>query len=315
MRRAALLIAACGCAQALGAGAARADESTAQAAAPAAAGATAGLDQWMVALSGGVTRPDGGVAAPFAQAGLTRRLGQGYVRLAGTAYRSAQAQVSPYPPSTYRVASLAGGGTFDGWIVELQGTLGRQRQSRVAGQPGPARVRAALPTTTLFGLSGSVGRNLALHQGWLLTPTLSAGLVQSRLATGGSGATQAMPAWSGALHLRLDRTIKGPFERSVGAFVSGRWTSNAAVSLQPMGPGGVAGGGEGAGPGGVGTGGSVGPGVGLVASRVPDTWVELGVAANIGLSRHLWLDAFATRSLGQVAGQSSAVGLGLRRTF
>jgi hypothetical protein len=120
-----------------------------------------------------------------------------------------------------------------------------------------------------------------------------------------------MPAWSGAAHLRLDRRIGGPFERSVGAFVSARWTSNAAVSLQPNGGTGGAGGEM---PGGGGAGGA-GPGPALVASRVPDGWVELGVVANIGLSRRLWLDTFVTRSLGQVAGQSTAVGLGLRRTF
>ncbi|MFC3671693.1 hypothetical protein [Novosphingobium pokkalii] len=313
--RATLGLAAWGCVVALGGGSpARAADDAAPAARQADPSAGGTVDQWMAGLSAGVTRPDGGAAAPFGEARLTRRLGRGYVRAAITAYRSATTSHSPYPPSTYHVASVAGGGTFDGWIVEGQATLGRQRQGSASHAPAFAQGRnaaGAAPATTLFGFAGSVGRTLPLHGGWFLTPTLAAGYVQSRLALNQSGATQAMPAWSGAAHLRLDRRIGGPFERSVGAFVSARWTSNAAVSLQPNGGTGGAGGEM---PGGGGAGGA-GPGPALVASRVPDGWVELGVVANIGLSRRMWLDTFVTRSLGQVAGQSTAVGLGLRRTF
>ena len=198
MMRATLGLAAWGCVVALGGGSpARAADDAAPAARQADPSAGGTVDQWMAGLSAGVTRPDGGAAAPFGEARLTRRLGRGYVRAAITAYRSATTSHSPYPPSTYHVASVAGGGTFDGWIVERQATLGQQRRGSASHAPAFAQGRnaaGAAPATTLFGFAGSVGRTLPLHGGWFLTPTLAAGYVQSRLALNQSGATQAMPA-------------------------------------------------------------------------------------------------------------------------
>lgn len=316
---AAVLLAALG----LAAGTARADEPDSQAQTGDQPEASEPApDQWMATVSGGVTRPDGRSAAPFGQLGLTRRVGPGYVRLAATGYRSPQTDLSPASPTTYMIGNLAAGGTFGGWIVELQGSLGRQSYDRITAGSSRGTTTTASHATTLFGFGGTIGRSLALDPRWTLTPSLGAGFVQSRLAFEGqslngggrnAGGTVAVPAWSGSLHLRLDRKIAGPFERTVGAFVSGRWTSNAGASLQPWGMGGGPGGSMG--PGGVV--GAVGfaQGTTVSANTVADTWVEAGLAANLGLSRHLWLDAFATRSFAQVSGETTSVGLGLRRTF
>ncbi len=89
--------------------------------------ATAPADPtWIATLSAGVLARDGDAARPFGVAGLSRKLGRGYVRVAATGFETVVTQADVVLPSSFVLGSIGAGGVFGKWFVDGAASVGRQ---------------------------------------------------------------------------------------------------------------------------------------------------------------------------------------------
>lgn len=255
--------------------------------------AAATSPDWIATLTTGAIARDDDTARPYLVAGLSRRIGRGYVRVAATGFRSVVRQVDAVLPSTYTIASVGAGGTFGRWFVDGYASAGRQRYGGVTTPLGtrPSQVGRG---SGVHGVGLSGGRFVALTRRLYLTPSLS--LQYSANRTLRSSLTPFGPvdhetrerAWTGGGTVRLDRYFGRSGAHLAGLSVSRVQTTNGATALAAGGIGGT------------------------LTTSVADGWFVLGSSASVRVAPGIWIDGSATRTLAARAGDFATLSFGVR---
>lgn len=257
---------------------------------------------WTIAGSTGISSRDDGPDGTWQALSLTRRLGRGYLRGALMRYHGTLQQSDAALPSDYFVATLAGGGNFNGWVTDGWVSLGYQDYGRISTSDG---VRASTGATgsAYYATGADFGKVLGLGGNWYLTPTLAASYANGKLlrpAPTGSDFNDLEtdePAWSANATLRLDHAFGASKAHYAGLSVSRNWTSNAVSAVRTVtfddteGP------------------------TALDSKHYADGWFEVGATANMRLTPSLHVDIFATRGFGMLAGNTTSAGISLRKSF
>ncbi len=252
---------------------------------------------WIANLSTGVLARDGEAARPFLVGGLSRRVGRGYVRVSATDFHSVVRQIDAVLPSRFVIASIGGGGTFGKWFVDGSASAGRQRYGGVTTALG-TRSSEVGNGSGVYGAALNAGRFVAVMRRLYLTPSATiqySGNKTLRAVLGPTGPQDYLTserAWTGSASVRLDRFFGGSNQHLVGISISKVQTSNGAVVLA----GSAAGGGI----------------LNDSATSVADGWYVAGASSSVRVTKQLWLDGAATRTIGARSGDVNIVSLGLR---
>lgn len=265
-------------------------------------GSTTADDYWTGTLSAGLAKADGFDTGDFQSLALTRQHHGSYWRGTLSRYRNTVRQFGAQSVSNYLVATLGAGGNWAGWLIDGYASAGRQAYGTIRQTSGN-RSSNGPQGSAYYALGLSVARSVTPVRGWFLTPSLSGSYAHGRSLrpAPGNGADfdTAEPAWNGAGTVRLDHRISANRPSYLGAYAAARVTSNARSDLLPI-----------AGP----PSGRGGPPA-LQAVHVHDVWAELGVTAIVSLSDRLWIEGFASRTVGQVTADSSSGGIGFGVRF
>jgi len=259
---------------------------------------------WTLAASAGVSSRDDGPDGSWQTLALTRRLGRGYVRGSMMRYNGTLQQSDAALPSDYYVGTLGAGGNFDNWVVDGWMSYGRQRYGKISTASG-SRSSTGAKGSDYYAVGGDFGRVVPLGSRFYLTPTVAASFASGKLlrpAPTGSDQIDLEtdePTWSGNATMRMDYAFGAARSHYIGLSISRNWSSNgvSALRVRPSGDG-------------DGT-----PAFALDSKHYADGWSEIGTSANMKLGRNLYLDLFATRSFGALAGNVTAAGVGLRKSF
>lgn len=252
--------------------------------------------KWMLGASGGLMVRSADDTQPFVAAGISRKIGRGYVRLSGTTYRSTFRQVDAVLPSRFAIGSVSAGGTFGLWFVDGYASYGRQTYDGVKTPLG-IRERQVGSGSPVMGAGVSGGRFISLGHRWWLTATGGLQVSQNRalrqrLDTGRPVDYETREhAVTGSGTLRLDRYFGKSSQHIAGLSISRVQTSNGAVSISGR------------------------PGAATTPVSVPDGWAVIGASASFRMTPHLWLDSGVTRTIGAQAGNITVPVLGLRFGF
>lgn len=265
---------------------------------------------WVAGISGGYLDRHSGPNSPYATASLTRYAGKTYLRGGVTYYKSTLQQPDASLPSTFLIGSLGFGGNWDGWVVDVYGSVGRQKFGQVVTDLGP-RDSMAGSGSAYFAGGIRAGRIVRLNQVSTLAVTGSLQYLTTRslrhvISPSGPQDVQIPDqAFSGSAALRYDRSFgegnKHAFGLSLEHFESNNGSTVTVVTPATSGPTGPAP------PGAIST--------AIGAQRTPDRWEEASVSATFQLKKSLWLDLEAKRSFGAVAGDSVSSTAGLRWRF
>jgi hypothetical protein len=255
--------------------------------------------QWTAGVSAGISARDDGPDGSWGSLSLTRRIGRGYVRGSLMRYHGTLLQADVALPSDYTVGTIGAGGNFDNWVLDGWASYGRQDYGRISAAIG-SRSSTGAKNSPYWALGGDFGRVIPLGAGIYLTPTIAGSFANGRLlrpAPTGSGLTDLEtdePTWSGNAALRIDRAFGPAGIHYAGLSISRNWTSNgvSALRLQPS-----------------------AHGFELDSKHYADGWSEAGASASMRLTRNLYLDLFATRSVGMEAGNVTSGGITLRKAF
>ncbi|WP_160146766.1 hypothetical protein [Sphingomonas carotinifaciens] len=251
---------------------------------------------WIATLTSGVITRDGDTAQPYVVAGLSRKIGRGYLRAAVTGFRSVVRQVDAVLPSTYAIASLGAGGTFGSWFVDGYVSGGRQRYGGVTTPLG-TRASQIGQGSGVYGAALNGGRFVALSPRLYLTPSASLQFSTNRALR--SSLTSLGPvdyetserAWTGSATVRVDRYFGGANQHLAGLSVSRVQTTNGATLLAA---------------------GAMG---GTTTTSVADGWFVLGSSASVRVAPRLWIDGSATRTITTRSGNFAVLSLGVRLGF
>jgi hypothetical protein len=256
---------------------------------------------WVATASIGVSQRKGDAAQPYYAAGLSRRIGRGYVRAAVTSYRSVVRQADAVLPSRFTLGSVGFGGRFGQWFIDGYGSAGRQHYTGVTTALG-VRESQVGSGSAVWGAGLSGGRYIRLSGRLYLTPSAALqysankALRQTIGPMGPQDVETDQRALTGSATVRLDRYFGKDDRHLAGVSITRVQSTNGATALAS-----VAGG---------------GPGPPTVDLRsVPDGWFVAGLSASLRLSRQLWIDTVATRTFDARSGTYSAASVGLRRTF
>lgn len=264
---------------------------------------------WSLAASAGIGAREDGPDGSWQSLSLTRRIGRGYARAALMRYHGTLLQADVALPSDYTVGTIGAGGNFDNWVVDGWASFGRQEYGRIStattsgaggGSGGGSRSSTGAKGSDYYAIGGDFGRVMPLGSGFYLTPTVAASFAEGRLlrpAPTGSGLTDQEtdePTWSANAALRIDRAFGPSGVHYAGLSISRNWTSNGVSALRRR---------------------ITDDGFTLDSKHYADGWTEAGATASMRLGSDLYLDLFATRSVGMKAGNVTAAGATLRKSF
>lgn len=263
---------------------------------------------WTATASAGISDRDGGPDGSWQALSLSRTVGRGYLRGTLMRYHGTLTQADLALPSDYYVGTLGAGGNFDNWVVDGWASFGRQDYGRITTALG-SRASTGAKGSDYYALGGDFGRVMPLGRRLFLTSTLAASFAQGKLLRPAPGAAiddaglrdleTDEPTWSANAAIRIDRAFGASGQHYAGLSVSRNWTSNGLSQLW-LRPGYDA---------------DSGLPFRLDSKHYADSWVELGVTANMKLANSLHLDLFATRGVGVKAGDTTSAGVALHRTF
>jgi hypothetical protein len=254
--------------------------------------------QWSAGVSAGVAPRDGGPTGTYEALSLHRQLGRSYVQLGAVHYNTALEEGDVRVASNYGVGTLGFGGNYNGWVLDTYASYGRQSFGTVR-YPTFSRPTTGITGSPYWGAGASFGRIFAATPRLFLTPTASASYAWSRLLrplsefTGIGDITTSEPTWTTAGRLRLDWLPGRDRKSFIGLSAGVVWSNNATSQIYGLG----------------------GWGNTLVTNHIHDTWAEVGAHASLSVSRRLRVEATASRTLGLLSGNSSTLGIGLRRSF
>ncbi|MBS0481992.1 MAG: hypothetical protein JSR96_07510 [Proteobacteria bacterium] len=258
-------------------------------------------------MSGGYLDRQTGSGSPYAIASVTRYRGSSYLRAATTVYKSTLSQPDAALPSTFVIGSFGFGGTWNGWVVDLYASIGRQKFGQIVTDLGP-RASTAGSGSPYFAGGLRAGRLFRLGERSAASATASLQYVNTRSLRhliGPAGPFDAQipdRALSGSAALRFDRRFGKNGKHNIGVsiehFKSNNGSTVALVEANVSGQPGV-------------------PPAGnapfaVSARRTPDSWDEVAVSATMQVREGLWLDLEARRSFGAIAGDSLSSTAGLR---
>ncbi|MGC4250645.1 MAG: autotransporter domain-containing protein [Sphingobium sp.] len=256
---------------------------------------------WVAGASAGYLQRDGGPDSPYAILSLTRYKGRTYLRGALTAYRSTIRQIDAALPSTYIIGSIGAGGNWNDWVADGFASYGRQNYGKVETSAGRRAAQVGSDSDYwAFGLRA--GRIFRPAPRLYVTPTLGIQYAETRSLRhridfgNWQGLDFELPerALTANAAVRLDRTFGKEQQHFFGLSLTHYESNNGLTSwrldgrpLNQM----------------------------PVTDPTPDSWQELGVSGTFRLNRRLWLDTQAQRTFGAVAGDGTALSLGLRLQF
>ncbi|WP_093667058.1 autotransporter outer membrane beta-barrel domain-containing protein [Sphingomonas gellani] len=260
--------------------------------------ATPPAPDWIATLSSGVLARDGDAVRPFVVAGLSRRMGRGYVRVAATGFRSVVRQVDAALPSDFVIGSVGAGGTFGRWFVDGYLSAGRQYYTGVTTPLGTRSAQVG-SASSVYGAALSGGHFIKLSPRFYVTPNLAVQYGRSRALR--SALTPAAPldyetrerAWTGSATARVDRFFGSGNRHIVGVSLSRVQSSNGATVLSSGGMGGLP----------------------AEATDVADAWFIAGASGSFQIAPRLWIDASASTTTGSRTGDYRSVSLGARLGF
>lgn len=254
---------------------------------------------WTASVSAGISARDDGPDGTWGSLSLTRRLGRGYLRGTLMRYHGTLLQADVALPSDYTVGTIGAGGNFDNWVMDGWASYGRQDYGRIRTSGG-SRSSTGATGSDYWALGGDFGRVFTLGSGVYLTPTVAASFASGRLlrpAPTGTGLTDLEtdePTWSASGGLRIDRAFGPGGVHYAGLSISRNWTSNGISALRLR---------------------RDDRGFELDSKHYADGWSEAGATASMKLAPALYLDLYATRSLGMASGNVTAAGATLRKSF
>jgi len=230
---------------------------------------------------------------PYLVAGLSRKVGRGYVRAAATGFRSVVRQVDAVLPSTYTIGSVGAGGTLGRWFVDGYASAGRQRYGGVTTPLGtrPSQIGKG---GGVYGAALSGGRFIALASRLYLAPSASLQFSANRALR--SSLTSQGPvdyetserAWTGSATMRVDRYFGRSNQHLAGLSISRVQTTNGVTVLAAGGAGST------------------------TTASVADGWFVLGSSASVRVASRLWIDGSATRTATNRSGNFAVLSLGVR---
>lgn len=263
-----------------------------------------GID-WSVSASGGLTKVDGDGDQPFARLGVTRFIGDGYVRASVTRFstRDGAGLMDAVPARTVQV-SLGGGYTFGKVSVDAYGSLGWRNFDAEAFR----RETGGMIEIESNGKTAAAGVALTyeveLGRGTYLSPFVAGDINRVDIARainvvgrGTISQKESQTGETGSLGFTLDHEL-GDSGHSIGAYAAFVITSNSAVAIRSSAP--------------------------IAAARlfgpqdVPgssDSWAEYGANATLGLSEAVLLDFSAVRTAGFPGEESTSFSAGMRLRF
>lgn len=252
--------------------------------------------KWIASTSAGALILSGSDTEPFVAAGVSRKLGRGYVRVSAITYRSAFTPMPTVMPSRFTIGSISGGGTFGMWFVDGYASYGRQTYGHIRTPLG-TRASEVGSGSPVMGAGLSGGRFIALGNRWWLTASLGVQVSQNRALRQRFVPFRLVDyetrerAITGTGTLRVDRYFGRESQHIAGFSISRVQTSNGTVSIagQPSAP--------------------------TAAYSVPDGWTVAGASASFRLTPRLWLDAGVTRTIGAQSGNVTVPIIGLRVGF
>jgi len=269
------------------------------------AAATTERIDWSLSASGGLTMVDDDGDQPFLRLGVTRFIGDGYVRASVTHFstRDGAGLMDTVPASTVQV-SLAGGYGFGALGVDAYASLGwrefdPEAFSQRTGQP--ITIDADGKTA---GAGVSFSYEVQLGEGTFLAPFVAGDIskvdIARAIVVGGRGTISQKESQSGetgSLGFTLDRTL-GTTGSSIGAYAAFVATSNSAVAIRSSAP--------------VSAARLFGP---LDVPGTSASWLEYGATASLGVSEALALDFSLVRTAGFPGAESTSVSAGTRLRF
>lgn len=263
-------------------------------------------EDWSVAASGGATLSDGGGEQPFVRFGVTRFVGEGYVRASVTRFSTRQGAglAGAVPASTWQ-ATLAGGYRFGAVSIDGYGALGWRRFEREAYR----RETGGAIEIDSNGRTASAGLTLSyearLGENTLLVPHISGDISRVDIARavnvvprGTFAQKERQSGTTGSIGATLDRALARHGGHRAGVYAAFVATSNSAVALRSETP--------------LAATALFGP---LDVPGSKDSWGEYGLSATVRLSRALRLDLNAIRTAGLRGGESTSLSAGLRLRF
>jgi hypothetical protein len=261
---------------------------------------------WTLSVSGGTSMVEARGDQPFASIGITRNIGDGYIRLSGTYFdtRDGQGVLGAVPAKT-KQGTLAGGVSFGALSLDAYGTLGKrafgaETYERRTGRPiaitsngKTAALGASLTYDVPVGGNGFVSPFVALD--WSRVDTARAitapvtGLISQKEKQAGTTGTLGTTAQL------LFGPDGGHSAGLYGAFVTSSNTTAYNRGSSPVAAARL-----------------------LGASDLPgvkDSWGEIGATASFRLAKPLRLDLSVIRTLGFAGAESTSGAVGLRFSF
>lgn len=262
--------------------------------------------KWSVSISGGSTTLENRGNQPFYSIGVTRNLGNGYVRIAATHVdtRDGQGLLGAVPAKTNQI-TLSGGTSFGSFSLDGYGSLGKRKFGAEAFRRanGASINIASNGKTAAFG--ASLTYDLPLGQHGFFSPF--AALDYSRVDT-----ARAIVAPVAGLITRKEKqdgvtfTLGGTAQRlfgtgdahSVGLYGAFVTSSNTTAYNRGTSP--------------------VAAARLLGALDVPgskDSWGEYGATASFRIAKPVTIDLSVIRTAGFVGAESTSGSVGLRFSF
>lgn len=253
---------------------------------------------WMLTASGGTISRDGDGTHADGTVAVTRKLGRGYVRASVVRFGASTTQGGDELPSTYTIGFLSGGAVFGRWFADGYIAGGVQHYGDLRTPFGRRPVSGAQSSGVLAGgVDG--GYVVWLGRTWSLTPSASVQYVRSRALReqfGPDGPSEYETRETGTTvgaTLRLDRWLGANRQHDLGLHVSALDASNASAALVSQ----------------------SGASSLTTDARAGDRWIEAGANGSLLVSRRLYLDVAAARTVGVRSGDVTTTSLGVRFLF
>jgi len=263
-----------------------------------------GVD-WTLSGSAGWTHVDADGEQPFFRLGLTRTIGQGYVRGSVTYFDKTEAPglLDTVPASTLQV-SLAGGRSFGDVQVDGYASYGWRKFDPEAFRQRTGQMIEIDSDGTIAGAGLSLTYNATLGENLYLAPFVAGDINRIDIARAinvvGRGIISQKEKQTGETFsggFTLDKGV-GQRGSSIGVYAAFVTTTNSAVAIRSSAP--------------------------VAAARlfgpqdVPgsnDSWVEYGGNATVALSEHFLLDFSAVRTAGFIGEDMTSFSGGARVRF
>jgi hypothetical protein len=265
-----------------------------------------GSANWSVSAAGGATVIDNGGDQPFGRVGVTRILGDGYVRASVTHFstRDGEGLIDAVPAKTWQIA-LGGGYSTGAFGIHGYGAIGWRdfQQEAYRRRSGAGIIIDSQGKTLAAGLTLTYA--LALDERSVLSPFLAGdiGRIDTAraievISRGTIAQKERQNSRTASVGLTVDRLIGPEMEHRIEAYGGVVTTSNSAVAIRSSAP--------------------------IEAARLfgpqdipgsKDSWGEYGASASFRLSDALYLDLSAVRTAGYRGGEAASLYAGLRFRF